>query len=391
MNKKHCFKGSEFDNIFSVIGIGFGDEGKGSVVDYLASNYDNSVVIRHSGGHQVGHTVGFEHKLHEFRQFGSGTFRNVPTVWDKNCTVSPLQFEIEYKRLQNIFNITPTLYCSNLCPIVTLFDIAYNRAKEAKYLTGSVGVGFAATLRRTEIVPLYVIDLFFPYVLELKIFNIRRYYMDKSEQEGIGLLFAEELTKLSNSGYDLKCFLDSCAFFINNIKISENDLDLNCYDNIIFEGNQGILLDKFHGFYPNVTYGHTTNANVECDCLKTYYVSRCYATRHGAGPLKNENLDSPVLINTECEQNHLNPWQGNFRTALLDYDLVKYAINCDKSYMKNIESNLVITCIDQFIDPKITVGNKVSDLTLGMFSGSLADNIFYNESPNSETIKKYSI
>lgn len=373
-------------NVFSVIGIGFGDEGKGVAVDYLSSNYDNSIVIRHSGGHQVGHTVKVDNMLHEFRHFGSGTFRGIPTLWSKNCTVSPIQFEIEFKKLMNTFKIIPELYCDYLCPVTTLYDIAYNRAKEKKYKTGSVGVGFGATLQRHELLPLFIVDLRYKFVLTEKLRNISSFYFNKVDSEGIRDLYEDELGELSSIGYTLDCFIQSCDYFLNHIYLRNGDKFDGDYDTIIFEGNQGVLLDKHHGFYPNVTYGHTTNKNVNYDNIETFYVSRCYGTRHGYGFLKNENLSIPELINTEFEQNHLNPYQDDFRIAMLDYEMVEYAIKCDDSYGKNINKNLLFTCLDQYVNPKMTFNGEIVDFDLKSFS-HLVDNIFINDSPESKTVK----
>jgi len=370
---------------FSVIGVGYGDEGKGSVVDYLATKNPYSVVFRHSGGHQVGHTVMIGEDIHEFRHFGSATFRDIPTIWDKRCTVSPLQFEIEFKQLQTKFGLSPKLHCHSLCPVTTLFDIAYNRAKEKQYKTGSVGVGFGATLKRHELVPLCAIDLRYKSVLELKLSNINIYYFNKCNDENIFDLYFEELGELGKAGYNTDTFIKSCEYFVGNtFEISEIENDY--FDTVIFEGNQGILLDKIHGFYPNVTYGYTTNKRVKCDQLNTFYVSRCYSTRHGHGLLKNENLEIPVLKNNEFESNHVNAWQDNFRSAILDYDLVEYAIKCDQAYEKNRTSSLVMTCMDQIDNPLITVNGEVKPMALSMFN-NIVDNIYINTSPDSKTIK----
>jgi adenylosuccinate synthase len=374
----------KFKNAFSVIGLGFGDEGKGTAVDYLSYKNPNSIVYRHSGGHQVGHTVKIGDVLHEFRHFGSGTFRGVPTLWGKDCTISPLQFEIEYNELRN-FNISPILFYNEHCPITTLYDIAYNRAKEKQYKCGSTGVGFAATIKRHEFVPLFAMDLNYSFVLKEKMRNIKSYYFQKVENEGISEFYSNELGELCNANYTYDVFIESCNFFIEHA-INDRYVNYSMINTIIYEGNQGILLDKYHGFYPNVTYGFTTNRNVECDYLNTFYVTRCYATRHGRGVLANENLGEPVLKNTEFEQNHKNPWQDDFRTSILDYDMIKYALECDNSYNKNKQSNLLITCMDQIDEPKVIIGGKQEDLKPSTFE-DLVDRIYINDSPESSTIK----
>ena len=67
----------------AVIGLGFGDEGKGSVVSYLTKACDSTIVARFSGGHQVGHTVCTNNTRHVFSNFGSGTLNGTPTYWSK--------------------------------------------------------------------------------------------------------------------------------------------------------------------------------------------------------------------------------------------------------------------------------------------------------------------
>ena len=151
--------------------------------------------------------------------------------------------------------------------------------------------------------------------------------------------------------------------------------------NIIFEGNQGILLDKDHGFYPYVTYSKTTNYNIK-DHLKTFqwvsrwYVTRAYLTRHGAGPLPDEqNIE---LINNAEESNHTNLYQGKFRTAPLNLELIKYAIQCDFTDCNlNGETSVVVTCIDQIDSNKVIEALKEQHRSL-----------YVNHSPESKTIEK---
>jgi adenylosuccinate synthase len=73
-----------------IIGLGFGDEGKGITTDYLCSQYpDGSIVVRFSGGQQAGHTVIHNGIKHVHSNFGSGTLRNIPSYFSEHCTVYP--------------------------------------------------------------------------------------------------------------------------------------------------------------------------------------------------------------------------------------------------------------------------------------------------------------
>jgi len=112
---------------FVIIGLGFGDEGKGLVTDYLCHKHPNSLVIRFNGGHQAGHTVvASDGQKHTLSCFGAGTLRGVPTYWSNYCTFSLAYFLEEYEALK----ITPKLFLYKLCPITTHYDVLFNRAIE---------------------------------------------------------------------------------------------------------------------------------------------------------------------------------------------------------------------------------------------------------------------
>lgn len=378
---------------FSVIGLGYGDEGKGTVVDWLASQYPkNSLVIRRSGGHQVGHTVKIGELLHEFRNFGSGTFRGVPTYYDKACTVSPLEFHMEYDLLfVKAPTIKPIVYVHPKALVATIYDMAYNRAKDSVFHHGSVGLGFAATIKRSNFIPLYVFNLNYKFVIIEKIKHIIDYYDSLTTNEHINREYHLQLDKLLGDGFSLDEFLESCDFFMDNtimIDIEKNDAFADSFEYIIYEGNQGILLDKFHGFFPHVTYGHTTSKTVG-NVNEIFYVTRAYATKHGEGLLNNELIGMLPLINNQYEQNINNPYQGKFRTAILDYEYLRYAIVADETdldyYDPLTKKNLIITCMDQIKNPVITMGKSIQNLVPEIFEG-LVDKVYVNNSPESSTI-----
>jgi len=88
MRKKACI----------VVGLGYGDEGKGLTTDFLCGQSKFPLVIRFNGGHQAGHTVVTKDGVrHVFSSFGAGTLRNAPTYWSRYCTFSPayLLYELE--------------------------------------------------------------------------------------------------------------------------------------------------------------------------------------------------------------------------------------------------------------------------------------------------------
>ena len=73
-----------------VIGAGFGDEGKGNMVNYLCKNSEKPLVIRFNGGHQMGHMCVVNEMRHIFSNFGSGSLVGAPTYISEYCTVDPV-------------------------------------------------------------------------------------------------------------------------------------------------------------------------------------------------------------------------------------------------------------------------------------------------------------
>lgn len=309
-----------------IIGLGYGDEGKGLTTSFLCENTYHPLVVRFNGGHQAGHTVIYKDERHVFSNFGAGTLQNVPTYWSKNCTFYPYAFLNELALLDHHH---PDIFVNPLCPVTTPFDVLFNQQRERIVANGSVGVGFGATIQRQEaFFKLHVQDLFYENVLFQKLKAIAKYYSREHVDDEIGLFLedAKEVTKI--------------------IHLADDEI-LTQY-NPIFEGAQGILLDQDFGFFPNVTRSNTTSKNAleMYPSEEVYYVTRTYLTRHGNGYLPNE--EKLALVNNENETNQLHEYQGKFRTAELNMELLKYALICDRNYSNELKKNLVITCFDQY-------------------------------------------
>lgn len=350
-----------------VVGLGYGDEGKGLATDYLCQLLPKPLVIRFNGGGQAGHTVvTSDRKRHVFSNFGSGTLRGVPTYWSNYCTFSPESTITEYQELQTL-GVKPVLMLDNWCPVTTHYDILYNRAIEAtrgNARHGSCGQGFGATIERHNILQtkLYACDLLISSLLKDKLQNIRSYYQAKIDQE----------TKFSFKQFDHDAEDERFRQYATEISIlsqqgairfveeSEMLSHHNDWNSFIFEGAQGILLDMDFGFFPHVTHSNTTTKNalkllenqfkdsVKAEIL---YVTRSYQTRHGAGPFPNDR--SVLLMGTEGETNKYHEYQGEFKTSCLDIDLLNYALSCDAKFSAGLKKHLIVTCVDHLKDKLI--------------------------------------
>lgn len=342
-----------------VVGLGFGDEGKGLMVDQLSRQSSNALVIRFSGGHQCGHTVVKDDGTrHVFSQFGSGTLSGAKTFYSKNCTVEPVGLVKEYNVLKGL-GLTPVIYIDPLAPVATPFDMAYNQLLEEKMRNGSCGVGFGATIERHEYgVKLFVKDLKYPTILLQKLCAIEEYYYLKKEPHLRKKFESRKVFDMITS------FGRSAALMFDFAEMMDEDdafkIRYSGIEDYIFEGNQGILLDAEHGFFPNVTRSSTTT-KLALDMIKRhhldlpeiYYMSRAYSTRHGNGWLPGEG---EIEINPNPKETNVShDWQGEFRAAPLNLELFKYALETDKAcstVTEHCEKNIVFTCVDQLKSTK---------------------------------------
>jgi adenylosuccinate synthase len=333
-------------NAHIVVGLGFGDEGKGVTTSSLVASLDKPIVVRFNGGHQAGHTVIHNGIRHVFSNFGSGTLQGVPTIWSKYCTFDPVGVYNEYKALKAL-GVTPKLYVDPDCPVVTAYDKHANVEDPFNLKHGTCGVGFGKTLQRHEnFYKIHVRDLFYPWIFEEKLIQTHRYYGSAEGEFMIGTMYAAK-----------KVVQEGMFELINYDLLEEGN-----YENIIFEGAQGILLDQDYGFFPHVTRSNTTGKNAlqfiqdEFGYLyiTTYYVTRAYQTRHGNGPMSNQNI--PLTLKNNEKETNVEGVQGKFRTAPLDLDVLRYSLSCNKQF-EGSSSKLIITCLDQ-IDGDIPITER---------------------------------
>ena len=199
----------------AVIGLGYGDEGKGLFTDYLCSKSNNPLVIRYSGGQQAGHTVVRDGIRHIFSNFGSGSLLGAPSYFSEYCTIDPIGIVNELTVLLNK-GINPQLYININCPVTTPYDIYHNRKNN---LHGSCGVGVGATFHREEhYYSLTFGDLFYSWVLKTKLDMIKGFYAEYIDD------------------VDVTDFLECCAIITNCIHIHKSDsLPAHQYTDSIFE------------------------------------------------------------------------------------------------------------------------------------------------------------
>jgi len=330
----------------AVIGLGFGDEGKGLVVNALAHQAGNPLVARFNGGQQAGHTVTMaDGRSHVFSNFGSGSFAGSHTYWSRRCSFDPVGFINELDVLQSK-GVKPVLYLHRDTPVTTPYDKVANSLSVEDAIHGTCGVGVGKTFQREEDwYSLKAMDLQYPQVVDIKMKLISKYY---------GNEFAYSYKNV------IEATMDSGAIRL------VDELPRN--DHYIFEGAQGLLLDQHNGFFPHVTRSNTGTENLKrIKNLELYCVTRAYQTRHGAGPMTNLTIRHHIK-SYDLETNVTSQYQGAFRKSALDLTLLKYGIMRDGRIKSNPRRVLVITCIDQMNEYLYTIDGKLrSEDSAGTF------------------------
>ncbi|SER25264.1 adenylosuccinate synthase [Lentzea xinjiangensis] len=324
-----------------VVGLGFGDEGKGAVVDALCADGPVSAVVRFNGGAQAAHNVVAGGRHHTFSQFGSGTLAGVPTWLSSHVLVEPIALAAESRELEAIGVADPLslLSVDAGALLTTPFHVAANRARERARggdRHGSCGKGIGETVwygllgergaRRGEVVEEQRVlgepgpaprvgDCRDPRELRRRLDVLARFY-EPLAGDGTSV---DELVELYRS-------------FADAVRITTGDEAgrLAAAGRLVFEGAQGVLLDETHGFHPHTTWSTTTPRNARAllggRSARVLGVTRTYQTRHGAGPLPTE--DQGVLERFPEAHNGTGEFQGAWRAGHLDADLLRYAVRC---------------------------------------------------------------
>ena len=337
-----------------VVDLGYGDAGKGTIVDWLcargtpgAPGRPAQAVVRFNGGAQAAHHVlarGGRHsgEPHAFAQFGSGTFtRGTRTFLSRFMLVDPLALVAEAEHLAGLGVPDPfgLVTVDRDALLTTPYHRAANQAREAARYGGrhgSCGMGIGETasyaLAYPEDAP-RAADMAAPRVLGRKLALLR----DRLTTELAGLSGMPELAALPEFAAvagGLPAAADVAAVYravAGRVTFAGDGFlaGLLKAGPVVFEGAQGVLLDEWRGFHPYTTWSTTTFENAETllreasqpGAATRLGVTRTYQTRHGPGPFPTED---PALRIAE-PHNADGRWQGRFRLGHLDALALRYA------------------------------------------------------------------
>ena len=266
-----------------VLGLQFGDEGKGKIVDYLSEKYD--VVVRFGGGDNAGHTIYNNGSKIVLHSIPSGIISGKINIIGNGSIINPISFKKEVEMLESFgVDVRNNLIISNKCHIITPFHKLWDIHNES---SGKIGT----TLK--GIGPCYSDKVSRKGLRIIDIFDSNFRLNGIKWNNTIGLPFeVPDFTEFFKACEYLKQFkIESTEILINNL--------LNDGKKVLAEGAQAVGLDIDFGTYPFVTSSVTTTAGV-CQGLgispkrigKVYGVIKAYTTRVGNGPFETELFDS---------------------------------------------------------------------------------------------------
>ncbi|MEJ0046056.1 MAG: adenylosuccinate synthase [Rhodospirillales bacterium] len=279
----------------AVIGAQWGDEGKGKVVDWLASRAD--VVVRFQGGHNAGHTLVVGNETYKLSLLPSGLVRGKLGIIGNGVVVDPwaLLAEIDRVTAQGL-SVTPeTLRIAENAPLILPLHGALDRAREAargaaKIGTTGRGIGPAyedKVARRA----IRACDLAEPETLSAKLDELLLHH--NTLLRGLG---AEVFAKAAL----LQQLLDVAPRLLPYVEPVWERLDAlrAAGRRILFEGAQAVMLDVDHGTYPFVTSSNTVAATAASGAGVgpsavgfVLGIAKAYCTRVGSGPFPTELSD----------------------------------------------------------------------------------------------------
>ena len=327
----------------SVIGKNFGDEGKGFVCSRLASSLKKSLIIKHNGGGQAGHTVEDPEGKWRFihHQIGAGAEYHVPTLFTDSFMPDMFQLGKEVKDFTELFGFQPILYSEKNARITTIDDVLLNMGAEVargKNRHGSCGMGIEECVQRNAAgygITVKELATWSNQELLDSLKHIRKEYTERRAKI-LGIQAptsskAMRQSNLMNPYYEMLINETVLENFVEEVKenvklLSLVDADrkwLEEFQHLIFETGQGLLLDQDYETYaPHLTSSKTGIHNTAIFLDKrglsldeAIYVTRPYVTRHGNGPLPCEVDRSELPGVGEDLTNRPNEWQGTLRYA----------------------------------------------------------------------------
>ena len=355
----------------AVIGLQWGDEGKGKIVDFLSEKFD--LVARYQGGNNAGHTVIVEDITYKLNLIPSGVIRGKICFLGQGIVLDPEHFINEYEQIcKKISN--PKIYLSSNIPLILPYHKQLDQINESilsgedKIGTTAKGIGpaYQDKVGRKSI-KLY--DLKSSDKVAEKLKNIKKFY------DPVLNAYQEEPINIEHYLSILYSFYKKVDALIVDNSFIKNSFNQN---NILFEGAQGALLDLDHGSYPFVTSSNTISSNIMIGSglqvdYQTVGIFKAYATRVGNGPFPSELFDEIGDYIAETGVEFGTVTKRKRRCGWLDLVSLKY------SCQVNRVNELCIT--------KIDVLNNLKEIKIcKSYQGHSFEEINFNDSDSLKSL-----
>lgn len=354
----------------AIIGLQWGDEGKGKIVDYLADKFNS--VVRFQGGNNAGHTIKVGDKTYKLSLLPSGLVQGKFSVIGSGVVVDPVALFAEINNIKSQgVDISPDnlAIADNVCLILSVHReldklLEEQKGKNKIGTTGrGIGPAYEDQMGRRAI---HLSDLFDDSALEKRLENLVAHHN----------LLRKSLGANEAKVSDIKAEIDSIKdkilpFAVEPYEISQK---LAQHKPVMFEGAQGVLLDITYGTFPFVTSSNTMAGQVALgSCLgvsdlhKTLGILKAYCTRVGSGPFPTE-LDDEIGNHLAQKGQEIGTVTGrNRRCGWFDACLLRYTVKL--SNVKEVALTK-LDVLDGLKTIKICVGYKIGDKTYDYFPQS---------------------
>lgn len=341
-----------------LLGLQWGDEGKGKVVDVLTPNYD--VVARFQGGPNAGHTLEFEGKKYVLRSIPSGIFQDGQVnIIGNGVVLDPILFKEEAVALEKsgvelkkVLKISKKAHL--ILPTHRLLDAANERLK-GKGKIGTTGKGIGPTYTdKVSRNGLRLGDVFHNF--DEKYSNAKERHLTILRSMGEN----PDITELEKAWLDAVNYMKEYDIIDSEYVVNEY---LKSGKSVLCEGAQGTLLDVDFGSYPFVTSSNTVCAGA-CSGLgvapnrigEVYGIFKAYCTRVGSGPFPTELFDETGKKIRDIGHEYGAVTGRERRCGWIDLVALKYAI------MLNGVTQLIMMksdVLDSFNEIKVCVSYEI--------------------------------
>ena len=280
----------------TVIGAQWGDEGKGKVVDWLASRAD--IVVRFQGGHNAGHTLVVGNQTYKLSLLPSGLVRGKLGVLGNGVVIDPVALlaEIDRVREQGLTVSPDTLRIADNAPLILPLHAALDRAREAargEHKIGTTGRGIGPAYEdKVARRAIRMCDLAEPETLSHKLDELLLHH--NTLLRGLG---AETFEQAGSCWTTCWPWPRASCPFVEPVWQRLDDAR-RAGQRILFEGAQAVMLDVDHGTYPFVTSSNTIAATAASGSGMApgsvgfvLGIAKAYCTRVGSGPFPTELTD----------------------------------------------------------------------------------------------------